>query len=140
MNLLYKKLFCYFILLFCICFLFSANFCLAQNESLLQNSGDTSYSSGCIEKGDCQVNDFIVVAVRASEIILGIVGSLALLMFIYGGVMFLISAGNSEKVSQAKQIILGAIIGLVIVFTSWMIINFSMTALGYNQAGEWFKI
>lgn len=129
------------ILLFIICFLFSANFCLAQNESLLQSSKDVQYSSNdCRESGDCQVNDFIVVAVRASEIILGIVGSLALLMFIYGGVIFLISAGNSEKVSQAKQIILGAIIGLAIVFTSWMIINFSMTALGYYQAGEWFKI
>ena len=82
------------------------------------------------------------------ERVLGIVGSLALLMFIYGGFMFLISSGNSEKVTQAKQIIVSAVIGLVIVFASYMIIQFIFTALEIPKAGEggwadpnsgWFK-
>lgn len=93
--------------------------------------------------GNFTLNDFIVIAVAVSKWILGITGSLALLMFIYGGVMFLISSGSSEKVTQAKQIIIGAVIGLIIVFAAYIIIGFTFKAMGlegkpWNQSG-WFK-
>jgi len=123
-------------------FLFSTYICLAQS-SIIQPG---NYSSDCIASGNCQLNDFIKIFIVASKIILGITGSLALLAFIYGGVIFLISAGSSERVTQAKQIILGAVIGLVIVFTSFMIIQFVFTALkipgaekGQWAIGGWFK-
>ena len=85
--------------------------------------------------GDYTLNEMMQVFVNVSEWILGIVGSLALLMFIYGGVMFLISGGSAEKVTQAKQIIAGAVIGLVIVFTSYIIITFAAQALGIEVTG-----
>ncbi len=111
-----------------------ANVCWAEDKPLLY-AGD--YSTGCIESGNCELNDFIRVAISVSKFILGITGSLALLAFIYGGVMFLISAGNSEKVTQAKQIIIGAVIGMAIVFTSFMIIQFVYTATG--APGNWWQ-
>lgn len=89
-------------------------------------------------KGDYQLNDFIEIAVNISQLILGITGSLALLMFVYGGIMFLISAGNTERVAQAQKIIVSAVVGIIIVFASWMIINLIMTSLGYS--GTWYKI
>ncbi len=123
-------------------FLFTAVSCLAQTSIIQSNN----YSSDCIASGNCQINDFIRIFIVASKIILGFTGSLALLAFIYGGVIFLISAGSSERVTQAKQIILGAVIGLVIVFTSFMIIQFVFTALNVPGAekgnwaiGDWFK-
>ena len=130
-----KKLilcFCVFVFL---CFLLSANICLAQ--ALLEDSSQVKYE-GSLEKGDFTLNDFVRVGMRVTEIILGIVGSLALLMFIYGGLMFIISSGSSEKVTKAKEIIIGAVIGLVIVFTSYMIIQFTMDALGIEiKKGGW---
>jgi len=86
----------------------------------------------CAGKGGetCGLNDFVIVAVNISKWILGIVGSLALLMFIYGGIMLMISGGNSEKITQGKQIIIGAVVGLAIVFASYMIITFAIKALG----------
>jgi len=44
-------------------------------------------------------------------------------------------------VTKAKEIIVGAVIGLVIVFTSYMIIQFTMDALGIEKAkgGVWKK-
>lgn len=83
--------------------------------------------------GDYTLNDFVKLAVLASQWILGIVGSLALVMFIYGGFMFLISSGSSDKVGQAKKIIVAAVIGLVIVFSSWLIIRFVTQAIGATQ-------
>jgi len=93
-------------------------------QSLLQNSDTAKYSGDCISKGSCTLNDFIVLIIRASQIILGIVGSVALLMFVYGGFKMIISAGSNEQVTSAKSILQNAIIGLVIVFASWSIINF----------------
>ena len=92
----------------------------------------------CRKSGSCSLNDFVRLFANVSQWILGIVGSLALLMFIYGGLMFIISSGNSEKVTKAKEIIIGAVIGLVIVFTSYMIIQFTMDALGIEiKKGGW---
>lgn len=89
--------------------------------------------------GNYSLNDFIQLAVNISKWILGITGSLALLAFIYGGVVFLISAGNTEMVAKGKKIIIGAVIGLVIVFASYTIIQFTMDALGIEKAegGKW---
>ena len=91
--------------------------------------------------GEYGVNDFVSLAKTASDIILGLSGSLALLAFIYGGVMFLISSGNNEQVSKAKSILTGAVIGLVIVFISFTVVNFVFKGLGIENAwhsSDWF--
>lgn len=87
------------------------------------------------ESGNYELNDILLVGIQVTRFILGIVGSLSLLFFVYGGVMFLISAGSSDKVQQAKTIIINATIGLIIVFTSYIIIEFAMSALGVNWGG-----
>lgn len=91
------------------------------------------------DTGDYELNDFVQVGVNVTKIILGTVGSLSLLMFVYGGVMMLISAGNSDQVSKAKGIIMAAIIGLVIVFVSYIIVSFVISALGAQNTavGNW---
>ncbi|NTW22459.1 hypothetical protein HGA34_02845 [Candidatus Falkowbacteria bacterium] len=50
---------------------------------------------------------------------LGVVGSLALLMFIYGGFTWLTSAGSADKVTKGKNILVWAVIGLVVIFMSY---------------------
>ena len=87
------------------------------------------------QSGNYELNDILVVGIQVTRFILGIVGSLSLLFFIYGGVMFLISAGSSDKVQQAKTIIINATIGLIIVFTSYIIIEFAMDALNVDWRG-----
>jgi len=89
--------------------------------------------------GNYTLNDMARTAITISEFILGIVGSLALLAFVAGGLMWMLSAGNPEWVTRGKQTILGAVIGLVIVFTSYMIIQLVYTALDIKKAegGKW---
>jgi len=94
------------------------------------DKGDATYC------GNYELNDFVVLAIKVSRWILGIVGSLALLMFIYGGVMFLTSAGGSDAISKAKKIIIAAIIGLIIVLGSWLIIRFVMQSMGLTWEGK----
>ncbi len=110
---------------------------ILQNPSTPPPEGCTS--SNC---GNYTLNEIVGVAIVASNFILGIVGSLALLAFIYGGVMWLISAGSAERVDIGKKAITGAVVGLVIVFTSYMIIQLVFTVLGIDagQAGKWATI
>jgi len=70
------------------------------------------------------LNSFVGLGVNAANYILGIVGALTLLMFIYGGFTWILSGGSADKVKKGKDIILGSVIGLLIVFSSYMIINY----------------
>ncbi|MBN1778859.1 MAG: hypothetical protein JW816_01405 [Candidatus Buchananbacteria bacterium] len=61
--------------------------------------------------------------------ILGLVGSLALLMFIYGGFLWVVAGGNEEKVSQGKKIIIWTTAGLALIFFSYTLVNFVVNAI-----------
>ncbi|MFH1661601.1 MAG: hypothetical protein ABIA02_00680 [Candidatus Falkowbacteria bacterium] len=86
---------------------------------------------------DYTLNDIVGILPIVAKFILSIVGSLSLLAFVYGGVMFIISSGSVEKVTKAKGIIVSAVIGLIIVFVSYTIIGFIFTSLGIGEV-EWF--
>lgn len=60
--------------------------------------------------------EFIGVIIDA---VLGLVGSLALLMFVFGGITWMTSSGSAEKVKKGKDIIVWAAIGLVVVFSAY---------------------
>ena len=70
------------------------------------------------------------VFTNLSNIILGIVGALSVIMLIWGGLRYIISGGDSKKITDAKNTILYAIIGLAIAFLSYAIIRFVLNALG----------
>lgn len=53
----------------------------------------------------------------------------AALFIVIGGIMILASAGVADKVSQGKRMITYAIVGVVIIFGAWVIINTVMNAL-----------
>ncbi len=56
-------------------------------------------------------------------------GVLALLSFIYGGVLYLSSSINPDNVKKAKDIMKNSLIGLVILFSSYAIINFVLSSV-----------
>lgn len=66
---------------------------------------------------------------QVTNTILYIVGIVAVIMLIIGGVRYVISGGDSKKVTDAKNTVLYAIIGLVICFFSYAIVNFVITSL-----------
>lgn len=66
-------------------------------------------------------------------LILGITGSVALLMFVYGGFLMITSAGKSEQVSKGKTVLTNSIIGIIIIMTSGMMVQYAMTQIGVKQ-------
>jgi len=58
-----------------------------------------------------------------------LLGSVSVLMIIYGGIRYTISGGNTENVVAAKNTILYAVIGLVVAIMAYAIVNFVVQAL-----------
>lgn len=54
---------------------------------------------------------------------LGIVGSIALLFFLWGGFLWMTSGGNAERVETGKRTIMWATLGLAIIFLAYAIIK-----------------
>lgn len=66
--------------------------------------------------------------------VLGVVGSLALLMFIYGGFVWMTAAGNQEMVTRGRNVLIWATIGLIIIFSSYAIVKFVFQGVGITIA------
>lgn len=66
--------------------------------------------------------------------ILGVVAVVATGMFVWGGVLMLTSGGNERRVTQAKETLVWAAIGIVVIMVSWILIRFVLDALvGQNS-------
>lgn len=76
--------------------------------------------------GTKDIREGVMAIVQA---LLGFLGIIAIIIILYGGFVWLTSAGNEEKVSQAKKIITSGIIGLIIIFVSYAIASFVITQL-----------
>jgi Type IV secretion system pilin len=60
-------------------------------------------------------------------------GVLAVFYLIYSGIQYITSAGNPDKVKLARQGIINAVIGIVVITATFFIINFS---IGLGTAGQ----
>lgn len=68
---------------------------------------------------DLTIPEFIGRGVKA---VTGVVGAIALLMFVYGGIIWM-TAGSSDRVEMAKNILKNSLIGLLLIFLSYSLIS-----------------
>lgn len=61
---------------------------------------------------------------------------LALFVLIYSGWLWLTSAGDKQKIAAIKQRMTYALIGLIVVFLSFFIVNFVTRFFGFNLLGS----
>lgn len=90
---------------------------IEEGQTYLEKN-ETNPQSTSLRKG---VYFFIIEAI---ELATKIIGALALLMVIIGGLIMMISSGNSQLQQKGKRIILYSILGLVIAFLSLVIVTF----------------
>lgn len=73
------------------------------------------------------------VFTRITNTVLYAVGIISVIMLIYGGLRYVLSGGDNKKVTDAKNTILYAIIGLIISILSYAIVNFVINAVTGGQ-------
>jgi len=126
-----------FFVLFFLLFLFSASSVLAQ-ETPTPNADATQTSSPNASQSVSITNPLAAGGIdspqtligRVINSILGVVGSLALVMFVYGGLLWMTSGGSAEQVKKGRDILIWAAIGLVIIFSAYGLVRFVIQGVG----------
>jgi hypothetical protein len=81
--------------------------------------------------------DVATVAGGIVRALIGLLGAIFLVLIVYAGLLWGTSAGNSERVGKAKQIIVAAVIGLILVMAAYTIADFAIVSLiGAGGGGE----
>jgi hypothetical protein len=119
--------------------LIAAAACLAL--PILAFAAQTVYdptNSGLVDAGKAaQVNtsqDLPTVIGTAIKAALGLVGMIFLGLMIYAGALWMIARGDETKVDKAKNTIIAAIIGLIIVVGAYAITSFVVRAFNQPQS------
>ena len=110
-----------------------------NNNIPIKGTGNLNYNTGDEDPnltGDpdwegCQFCDIFVLGNNIMVYIMTCLAPIVIgLMLILGGFYVMISGVDPEKLKTGKSIITSAIIGLVVIFTSWVIINTFLSTMG----------
>jgi hypothetical protein len=93
------------------------NLCGATVNLSVNGGGSCADTSG----GTDQVNNIVTTVINIFSIVVGVV---SVIMIILGGFRYITSGGDSTKVGGAKNTIIYALIGLVIVALAQFIVQF----------------
>lgn len=73
--------------------------------------------------------DIRVILGRIVQVFLGILGIIAVGIFLYAGFLWMTSGGDESKIASAKKTMINAVIGLVIILSAFSIVQFILNAL-----------
>jgi len=97
--------------------------CAGSNLEFTENPGQCNVATS---DATTKINDIIHTIVNLLSAIVGVV---AVIMIIVGGFRYITSGGNDTSVTSAKNTILYAIIGLVVVALAQLIVRFTLSKL-----------
>jgi hypothetical protein len=94
------------------------------------NDDGANFNVLCSLKFDGQmIGNILTVAM-----IIGVL--IALVFLIWGGIRWIMSGGDKTKVESARSTIIGAIVGLIIVFLSYLVISALLTVFGIGSINQ----
>lgn len=97
-----------------------------DNNKESENKTDTGYTNGNMTQVTIPnftgTDDFKTLVENILKWVLSMAGGVALLMIIYGGIIYISSTGDQQKADQGKKIITWTIMGLLVILLSYSII------------------
>lgn len=107
----------------------------------VRDGGSLTISQGVnCSKGNSSANNLFGqtgVFHQIANVLIFLVGAIAVIMLIIGGLRYVISQGDKTNVESAKNTILYAVIGIVIAILAYAIVNFVVGSLANsNNAGQ----
>jgi hypothetical protein len=106
----------------------SNKLCQGANLALGNGADNTTCST------DASNNSLGNIATRVVNLLSLVVGVIAVIMIIIGGLRYIISGGESSNVSGAKNTLIYAIVGLIIVALAQFIVHFVINTAGNSVA------
>jgi len=111
---------------FTIALTLALSFVLALPSQAAFSEGITKVSQKAGISGTFNILTSLAAIVNA---LLGFTGALFLGLIIYGGILYMTSAGKEEQIKKAKKFLSNSVIGIVIVMSAYTITYFLATAL-----------
>ncbi|PIR93112.1 hypothetical protein COT99_02560 [Candidatus Falkowbacteria bacterium CG10_big_fil_rev_8_21_14_0_10_43_10] len=97
-------------------------------DSTIRNTEFTEVKNNVFgNQADTQTVDKILT--KVINAILGLLGVIFLVLTLFAGFLWMTAAGNDDQVGKAKKILTAAIIGIVIIVSSYAITNFVLTSV-----------
>jgi hypothetical protein len=106
--------------------------CDGAKNLQLDSTPDTGQCAADAQGTEDRVNNLITQIINVFSVIVGII---AVVMIIWGGLKYITSGGDSGNVTGAKNTILYAIIGLIIVALAQFIVRFVLSKTTGTVAG-----
>jgi hypothetical protein len=95
--------------------------------STCDNSSDGSSNTAvCQSKDNSDVKKYVGVIVNA---LLFILGAVAVIMIIIGGIRYATSMGDAKNIEAAKNTIMYSVIGLVVAVLAYAIVNYVINVI-----------
>lgn len=84
----------------------------------------------CAWSGSCRnINSLVEVLVKYGTNVFRLIGAMAFVMFVIGGFTMIFSMGNAERAKKGRDILVAAVVGIIIVFSAYLIVKFLLDAL-----------
>ena len=68
---------------------------------------------------------------RIIKIFLGIIGTIALLVFLYSGIIWMVAGGNETRQKKAQDSLVWAAIGLFVIFASYVFVSYLISVFTF---------
>ncbi len=109
--------------------------------SVWGDSGGLCSTEGLVpcKLGECTICHLFELFVNIINIALScVVPLLATFLFLYGGIVFYLSRGIPEKINKGRNIMTHTVVGVIIIYGAWVIVNSFLIVLGVSD--DWAKI
>lgn len=82
---------------------------------------------------DCNLakeeKDLMVTATDIINVIVGVIGVIAVFVIVLGGIFFVTSTGDAAKIKRAQHAIIYGVVGLIIAILAFAIVNFVLKSV-----------
>ncbi len=123
--------------------IFALQTLLAQNPTVpLTPATERVAGSGIIpqcatqEFGADNLECFLELFINIADVLLGVVGVVLLAVLVWGGIIYLTSAGEPDKIKKATQMFLGSFVGLLITFGAFSAVSWGVAILHGGDATQ----
>lgn len=102
---------------------------------ITQVGGGDCSALGIKCQGNENTTSLIQIIGNIVNVLLGLIGIVAACYLVLGGVRYILSEGESDQTQQAKNTILYAVIGIIVIGLSAAIVNFAIRTVMNSSSG-----
>jgi len=90
-----------------------------------------SLTGVCNPAGSEQNWELAQLVSQGLKFVLGFVGLIFLILFIYAGFTWMTARGNADQIKKARGTMVWAVLGLIIIFSSYIIVAFVLKSINF---------